>query len=92
MLFTIQAFVEDYLKRRNINDADGYALHVANMYYHHRASLDKAKFLRKLRAIKTLLFTINPIENRTAFEDELLGRLDNLFKKKPRQKSSPMKF
>lgn len=82
MLFTIQTFLEDYLSRRNISDPDGYAVRVANLYYHDRASMETNAFSRRMRRVRTLLFINNSGIKRAEFENELLARLDKKFKKK----------
>ena len=82
MLFIIQAYLEDFLKKRNIIDSDGYAVHVANIYFHHRSDMDETAFLRKVRGIKTVIFVNNGIKNRAEFEKSLIDRLDRQFKKK----------
>jgi len=82
MLFTVQTYLEDYLRRRNINDADGYGVRLANLYFHSRSEMDTDEFLRKVRRIKTVVFVNNDIEDRAEFEKSLIGLLDKQFKKK----------
>jgi hypothetical protein len=81
MLFTIQAYLEDYLNKRRITDPDAYAVRVANLYYHHRATMETDAFARRMKRIRTLLF-VNSAIKRAEFELELLARLDKRFKKK----------
>ena len=47
MLFTIQGYLQDYLSKRNLADSDGYAVQLANLYFHHRSSMDDVQFLRR---------------------------------------------
>jgi hypothetical protein len=82
MLFAIQAYLEDYLARRNLVDSDGYAVRLANLYFYHRSSMSTAAFLRKVRRIRTVIFVNNGIDNRAEFERALIDRLDKNFKKK----------
>jgi ubiquitin C-terminal hydrolase len=81
MLFTIQAYLEDYLNRRNLADSDGYAVRLANLYFYQRSGLDTSQFLRKVRQIRTVLFVNNGIQDRADFEKALIDRLDKQFKK-----------
>lgn len=81
MLFAIQAYIEDFILRRNFNDSDGYAVHVSNLYFHKRLSLETKVFLRRMRRIRTVFFENNKIDNRAEFEQVLLERLDKKFKK-----------
>jgi len=82
MLFTIQAYLEDYLNKRNLLDSDGYAVRLANLYFHHRPIMDIDVFLQKVRRIRTVIFANNGIGNRAEFEKALVDRLDRQFKKK----------
>ncbi|MEO1019271.1 MAG: hypothetical protein AAFY56_16505 [Pseudomonadota bacterium] len=82
MIFSIQRFVEDYNARRNLEDVDQYAIKLANLYDAHRPGCsDKADFLKKMRRIRTSFFVANGLD-RSAFEAQILGRLDRKFKKK----------
>jgi len=81
MLFAIQAFVEDFISRRNLRDTDSYAVHVSNLYFHERLSLEDNGFRKRMRRIKTVFFDNNNIDNRAEFERTLLERLDKRFKK-----------
>ena len=82
MLFTIQAYLENYLSKRSIVDSDGYAVRLANLYFYQRSSMHTPQFLRKVRLIRTVLFVNNGIKNRAEFERSLVRRLDSRFKKK----------
>ena len=82
MLFTIQAYLEDYFSHRNLRDPDGYAVLLANFYFHRRSALSDVDFLRQMRRIKTVFFENNSIGGRPEFERSLLERLDKRFKKK----------
>lgn len=82
MLFTVQTYLEEYLSKRNMVDSDGYAVRLANLYFYYRSKTEDALFLSKLRRIRTVLFLNNNIENRKEFEQSLIRRLDNKFKKK----------
>ena len=82
MLFTIQAFLEDFLSRRRLIDSDGYAVRLANLYYYKRPTLNDDLFYKKAHTIGTTLFVNNGISDRASFERKLIGRLDHRFKKK----------
>ena len=82
MLFTIQAYIEDYLRRRSLTDPDGYAVKVANLYFNQRSTTSLADFLAALHRVRTLLFLNSGIDDRPAFESQFLSRLDAQFKKK----------
>ena len=82
MLFTIQGYLQDHLSKRILADSDGYAVQLANLYFYHRSSMDTTQFLRRVRRIRTVLFVNNGIRDRADFENELVHRLDNRFKKK----------
>lgn len=82
MLFEIQAYLEEYLSRRNYADSDGYAVYLANLYFHERHQSDLDGFLRRVRRIRTVLFAKNKIRDRCEFERALVSRLDRRFKKK----------
>lgn len=82
MLFTIQTYLEDYLRRRNIIDTDGYAVRLANIYFHHRALMEAGRFLQRIKRVRTVMFTNNAIDNRSDFERVLIDTLDKRFKKK----------
>ena len=82
MLFTIQAYLEDYLSNRRLQDTDGYAVSLANLYFHQRRTSSNESLLRRMRKINTVLFENNNIPSRSNFEKNLLIRLDNKFKKK----------
>lgn len=82
MLFTVQAYLEDYIARQNLRDTDGYAVHLANLYFHQRSSLDEIDFLRRMKRMRTVFFAVNSIRARGEFEQSLLERLDRRFKKK----------
>jgi hypothetical protein len=82
MLFTIQTYLEEYLSKRNMVDFDGYAVRLANLYFYYRSNTEDALFFSKIGHIKTVLFLNNSIENRKEFEQSLIRRLDNKFKKK----------
>ena len=81
MLFTIQAYLEDYLNKQNLVDTDGYAVHLANLYFYYRSTMDVTAFLRKVRRIRTVIF-VNSDRDRAEFEKVLVDRLDRRFKKK----------
>lgn len=82
MLFAIQAYLEDYLNKRNLVDSDGYAVHLANLYFHQRSQSDIDSFLRRAMRIKTVMFANYKIRDRSEFERSLVRRLDQRFKKK----------
>jgi hypothetical protein len=92
MLFTIQAYLEDFLTKRGLSDSDGYALRLANLYFYQRPNMDTHQFLRKVRRINTVLFVNNGIRDRSAFEEPLVRRLDRHFKKKLKPHNSSKIF
>ncbi len=81
MLFTIQTYLEEYLSNRNMADSDGYAVRLANLYFYYRSNTEDALFLNKVRHIRTIFFLNNGIKERKDFEQSLIRRLDNRFKK-----------
>lgn len=82
MLFTIQTYLEEYLGKRNMVDSDGYAVRLANLYFYHRSNTDEALFFSRVGHIRTVLFLNNGIKDRKEFEQFLIRRLDNKYKKK----------
>lgn len=82
MLFSIQSFLEDYFAGRNWRDSDGYAVNLANVYFHQRSSSSSASVLKGFGQIRTVFFENNDAGSRREFEKEILKRLDNRFKKK----------
>ncbi len=72
MLFTIQTYLEELIARRNLADVDGYAVQVANLYFHARSTTNGNQFLARMRRLKTAFFMNNGIRNRSEFEHELL--------------------
>jgi hypothetical protein len=82
MLFTIQTYLEEYLSKRNMVDSDGYTVRLANLYFYYRSNTEDALFFSKVGHIRTVLFLNNGIEDRKDFEQSLIRRLDNKFKKK----------
>jgi len=81
MLFTIQAYLEDYISHRTYQDTDGYAVSLANLYFHQRKSCSDDILLRRIGRIGTVFFKNNNIADRPAFEKSLLTHLDKRFKK-----------
>ena len=79
MLFTIQAYLEDYLSRRNLVDSDGYAVRLANLYYHKRSSMDACAILNAAGRIRTTFYMNNDLGNRFDFEQDLMARLDRRY-------------
>ncbi len=79
MLFTIQAYVEDYLNRRNLADSDGYAVRLANLYFHSRGSLSDSQLQSKAHRIRTVVFVNNSVSDRSGFESALIDRLNAQF-------------
>jgi hypothetical protein len=82
MVFSIQRFLEDYFQRRRLEDADQYAVSIANLYDQSRAKKNDRQFLAAMRRVRTIFFRSNSTLNRAQFEKSLLGHLDNRFKKK----------
>ena len=54
MLFTIQAYLEDYISHRTYQDTDGYAVSLANLYFHQRKSCSDDILLRRIGRIGTV--------------------------------------
>jgi hypothetical protein len=48
MVFSIQRFIEDYLNKRRLNDADQYAVALANLYDDYRHGSSKDDFLQRM--------------------------------------------
>jgi hypothetical protein len=84
MLFSVQAYIEDYLNKLNIRDTDAYAVRLANKYFYERNDIPKQEFLKKVRRIRTVIFINNKVKNRGEFEEALISKLDKRFKKKLR--------
>jgi len=84
MIFSIQRFVEDYLKACGLSGGDQYAVALANLYDHSRVDKNEQQFLLAMRRIRTTVFRANANLNRANFEKSLLKRLDTRFKKKLR--------
>ncbi len=82
MLYSIQAYLEDYFNRRNLAVSDTYAVQLAKLYFHERAVMTPEDFQRRMRRVRTIFFQNNDIDNRAEFEKQLLERLDSQFKKK----------
>lgn len=84
MLFTIQAFLDDYFRNYSLSDTDGYSVRFANLYYYQRGkSQSLESFLNKLRRVKTVFYSNNRLDNRSSFEKQLLDKLDRKFAKLP---------
>lgn len=82
MLFSIQTYIEEYLIKRGIQDSDGYAIKLSNLFFYQYEELDELIFLKKVTNIRTVLFKNNNISNRSEFEQQIIIRLKNEFKKK----------
>jgi hypothetical protein len=82
MIFSIQRYLEDYIERRSLTDADQYAVKVANLYQQKRSELSDSDLLRALHRVRTVFFRSNPHLNRLDFERKLIGLLDSRFLKK----------
>ncbi|EKE05532.1 MAG: hypothetical protein ACD_19C00230G0001 [uncultured bacterium] len=80
MLFSIQAYIEEYLASKNITDTDGYAVKLANLYYFNRLNYDNLNFTNKVNRIHSLIFYSNSISDRRAFIQILVNRVDYFFK------------
>ncbi len=75
MIYSLQAYIEDYLSRRNIQDDDGYAIRLTVMFYRFRSQMSDENFISKIHRIHTTLFKNNRI-NRLDFELTILKRID----------------
>lgn len=82
MIFTIQAYLEDYFDRCGLHDKDQYAVRLANLYDRERHSKDAASFLSSMRRVRTVFYRRNAHTQRARFERKLLTLLDTRFKKK----------
>ena len=78
-LFSIQSDIEDYLASRCLDDLDGYAVKLANLYFHERANMEFDEFVGRAGRIRSLLFERNRIKDRAGFARQLVGRLDTLW-------------
>jgi hypothetical protein len=81
VLFSIQIYIEEYLNKRNLIDSDGYAVHLANIYYHHNSNVNNNLLSSKVSRIKTVFFLNNNISNRKDFEYGLIQYLGKKIKK-----------
>lgn len=83
MLFTIQAYLDDYFRNHGLSDADGYSVNLANLYYYQRSvSPSLEAFFAKARKIRTVFYSNNRLRNRSAFEEQLLGKIETRFLKR----------
>jgi hypothetical protein len=82
MLFSIQRYLEDRFAQQSLNDADQYAVKLANLYdRERRTDQDADDFLRRMGRIRTGFFVANNLQ-RNRIEASLLDKLDRKFKKK----------
>lgn len=81
MIFTIQVYIEDYLRNRGISDTDGFAVKLANLYFYDRGKFSKQEFLRKASRLKTIIYKHNQITANFLL-NTLIDRLDKEYKKK----------
>ena len=82
MIFTIQTYIEEYFNNRSISDTDGFAVKLANLYFHEREHLTYEELVSKASRIRTVIYKKNNIDDKSLFLNTLFGRLDRLFKKK----------
>ena|ERR1700685_230809 len=82
MIFAIQRSLEDYIRQRQYNDPDNYAISLAKLYDRERAGKSETSFLLTMGRMRTAFFTANAGLQRSTFERSLLTRLDTSFKKK----------
>jgi hypothetical protein len=80
MIFSVQGFLQDHFNKRNLTDADQYAVTIANILAS-RAPANEKLLLRQIRKIKTSFFRINPALDRNAFEEKLAKTLHKKFRK-----------
>jgi hypothetical protein len=78
MIFTVQRYLEDYFERRRLEDADQYAVKVANAF----AKAKRGELSKGIARIRTVFFRSNSGLVRREFEDQLVELLVAKFKKK----------
>ena len=79
MLFSIQGYIQDSFNKRGFQDDDGYAVKIANFYFHNRKKCSDDEIVNKIHRLRTNFFLINDITNRKDFESKLISKLDKLF-------------
>lgn len=82
MLYTIQTYLEDYLRRLSYQYTDNFAVEIAKIYYAKRIELDDEELIKIINEIKTSFYVNNRIENREEINRLIISRLDSRFKKK----------
>jgi hypothetical protein len=82
MIFLIQRYLEDYFHKRNLRDADQYAVTLANLYARKRGAERVAGMLQSMRRVQTVFYKNNTEIERVPTEKEILRRLDAKFQKK----------
>jgi hypothetical protein len=80
MIFSVQRFLEDYLRGRGLHDGDQYAIKIANLYTRSRRSETRLGFMKRIRRVRTTFFRNNPQIARGKLEREVLGALDREFR------------
>jgi hypothetical protein len=88
MIFSLQTYLEDYFNRRGLGDVDQYAVALSKLYDRERHHTAQQAFLAAMKRIRTVFYKRNDHIQREPFERQMLGLLDNKFKKKtiPRPK------
>jgi hypothetical protein len=82
MLFTVQAFLEDYFRNHGLSDPDGYAVKAANLFFFQRDAYRSVKdFHKRMHRIQTVFYLTNHINNRSLFENQLVTKLESKFAK-----------
>lgn len=82
MLFSIQRYLEDSFNRRRLDDVDQYGIKLTNLYVRKRSATSDAELLKDIGHIRTAFYRRNAISSRSAFERDLLKRLDAKFRRK----------
>jgi hypothetical protein len=81
MIFSMQRFIEDYLRNRNLPDDGQYSIKASNLYAKYRRTESDKNVLARLRKIQTVVYKNNPGVDRDSTERQLLERLDTKFSK-----------
>ncbi len=81
MIFSVQRFLEDYLRNRNLTDGDQYAIKLANLYARYRNENSGKGFLVRLHHVQTTFYRNNTGVNRHSLECQVLAALDQKFAK-----------
>lgn len=82
MIFSIQAYLENYFDRRGLTDIDQYSVSISKLYDSSRHAVTETAFLAEMKRLRTSFYKRNNHLQRDTFERRLLTLLDKKFKKK----------